>query len=181
MHKLSLHPLTLLTGLFAIGGCSQDSPMSLPTTVPRSEMLASSSRAPLTETISVPFTFADLCPQGFTLVNSGRADIRQTIFFDRLGTPARTQAHFHLRATIMNASTGKSLRNNADFTVFTDLVTGVTEVAGKTMILTDRGKGIIVQDAGKITFDADGNVIFEAGAHDLQNGDAPSLQCENLA
>jgi hypothetical protein len=180
MHKLSLHALILLTGLFAIGGCSQDWPMSPPATAPRSEMLTGSSRAPLTETISVPFTFADPCPQGFTLVNSGRADIRQTIFFDRLGTPVRTQAHFHLRATIMNTSTGKSLRNNADFTVF-DLVTGVTEVVGKAMILTDRGKGIIVQDAGKITFDAEGNVIFEAGVHDLQNGDAPSLQCENLA
>ena len=128
---------------------------------------AAPTRAPLITDFVVPFTFTSACPQGFTLINSGTADIHQVIFFDAQGAPVRTHAHFILRATSVNATTGKKLRNWSQFTIFEALVAGTTSLIGGQMHITEPA-GIIVQDAGKITFDAAGNVIFEAGTPSVQ-------------
>lgn len=167
--------------LFAIvlaSACVRDVP-SGPNLIVDANVTAS--RAPLIEELDTPFTFTSPCPQGFMLINAGVAHTRQITFFDRSGVPTNTQVHFIIVATSVNSVSGKTLRNNSQFTIYTDLVTWVTTIIGGTMHITDNGKGILVRDAGRISFDANGAVIFEAGLHDFTNGDSVALRCEALA
>jgi hypothetical protein len=56
--------------------------------------------------------------------------------------------------------------------VVVDLVTGETTFNGTPAHVTAPGEGIIIQDTGTITYDAEGHVTFEAGPHD-QNDQGP--------
>jgi hypothetical protein len=167
----------LLLGLTACDGRESTAPSAAETPAPQ----FASSRKPLIQDFTAPFEFTLGCPQGFTLINAGIAEVHQITFYDAQGEPARTQAHFRLRGTLTNSVSGASLPNRASFTVFTNLVTGVTTVTGAPFHLTAPGRGIVVQDAGRITFDAEGNVVFEAGRHDLIDADFEAAACEALS
>ncbi len=90
---------------------------------------------------------------------------RFTIFFDNEGNEVGLQIHVTIRGTVTNSVTGKSVPDRADVTVFEDFAEGTTTFAGKVYGITVPGEGIAVLTAGKIVFDADGNVIFVAGPH----------------
>jgi len=136
---------------------------------------------PVTTHSLVPFTFTSSCPQGFDLVNAGTADITETIYFDQSGAPRKTRTQFIIRATSVNSVTGKTLRNDSQFVIFFDVLTGEISTVGGSFHFIEPGRGIVVRDAGKITFDAAGNVTFEAGTHDFTNGDSTGPICEALA
>ena len=44
-----------------------------------------------------------------------------------------------------------------------DLVAGTRTVVGKAFVMTDPRKGIVIQDTGRIVFDASEHVSFDAG------------------
>ncbi len=45
----------------------------------------------------------------------------------------------------------------------------------------NRETGIRIKDIGRIVFDAEGNIVFEAGRHDVKFGDATPQYCAALA
>ena len=51
---------------------------------------------------------------------------------------------------------------------------------GEAFAITVPGQGVAVLGAGKLVFDAEGNVIFEAGPHQVLHGDFVTLICAAL-
>jgi hypothetical protein len=63
---------------------------------------------------------------------------------------------------------------NADGTVRTEAINGLE------WKFTAPGGGIVLLDTGRLVLDGDGNVIFEVGAHQRQNGDVARF-CASFA
>src|SRR6266567_1174012 len=109
------------------------------------------------------------CP-GFTV--AGEFDINRTLFTftDNAGTPIRQVIHVHFVGTLTNTSTGKSIPDEGNQIVTTDLTTGTTIVDGRIRVDTAPGEGVILAQVGRIVRDAQGNVLFLAGENDLVSG-----------
>lgn len=96
-----------------------------------------------------------------------------TTFFDQAGNPVRVQVHVHYDGTLTNSETGLTLRDPSRLTITVDLQDGSVTETGLFYGITVPGEGIAVLDAGRIVFDADGNVLFVGGPHQfLEGGEA---------
>ena len=113
--------------------------------------------------------FAGPCPNGVTLVGTFTEDVRVTTFFDVAGTPVRLQIKVDVVGVVTNPETGQSVENPAHTTVFVDLVEGTEAQVGLVFKATVPGVGVVFHDVGRVVFDAEGNLIFEAGPHDVLN------------
>ncbi len=119
---------------------------------------------------------------GFTGLSSGQVRLQTTTFFDGAGTPIRFRFHFNYDATISNLTTGKTLPDDAAYSGEMDFVTGRLVANGRVYNVKDRESGFRIKDVGRIVFDADGNVVFRAGRHDVDAfGDATLGYCEALS
>jgi hypothetical protein len=110
----------------------------------------------------------------FTIHVSYAGWIRTTTSFDQSGTPVELRIQLNLQGTVTNLQTGKTVSDYESPIVVIDLATGDFTVNGTSAHVTAPGEGIIIQDTGKITYDAEGHVTFEAGPHD--QGDQGSLE-----
>jgi hypothetical protein len=113
--------------------------------------------------------FAGPCPNGVTLFFSFTEDVRVTTFFDEAGTPVRTQITVNFDGVVTNPETGESVENPAHQTIIVDIVEGTVVEVGLTFKATVPGEGVVFHDVGRVVFDAAGDVIFEAGPHDVLN------------
>jgi len=138
---------------------------------------SASATAPVVETFHTErsFVFGGPCPNGVTLVGSIVEDVRITTFFDRAGNPVREMIKVDATGEVTNPVTGQSAENPAHTTIFVDLVAGTETQVGLVFKTTVPGVGVVFHDAGRVVFDADGNLTFEAGPHDLLHftGDHP--------
>jgi hypothetical protein len=109
------------------------------------------------------------CP-GFTV--AGEFDINRTLmtFVDQDGAPIRQVTHVHFIGTLTNTSTGKSIPDEGNQVVTTDLVTGTTTVDGRVRVDTISGEGVILAQVGRVVRDASGNFLFIAGQQDFATG-----------
>ena len=181
MSMSTLHRSTaLLAALVAFTGCTDQDP-SGPTAAPGESVALASARKPVHTGFTE--TFSDRFPCGsFTGLSEGGFSERATTFFDKDGNPLRSVFHIRYRATITNLTSGKTLTDNADYNGTVDLVTGVIEVNGRIYNVKDRGNGIRIKDIGRLVLDADFNITFEAGRHDVDGfGDATAQYCAALA
>ena len=115
------------------------------------------------------FSFAGPCPNGVTLVGTFTEDVRVTTFFDQAGNPVRLQIKVDAAGVVTNPETGESVENPAHTTVFVDLVEGTEAQVGLVFKATVPGVGVVFHDVGRVVFDAAGNLMFEAGPHDVLN------------
>ena len=115
------------------------------------------------------FTFAAPCPNGVTLVGTFTEDVRVTTFFDRAGNPVRLQIKVNQSGAVTNPETGESVENPAHTTVFVDLVEGTETQVGLVFKATVPGAGVVFHDVGRVVHNAEGDLIFEAGPHDVLN------------
>jgi hypothetical protein len=83
--------------------------------------------------------------------------------------------------TDTNSVTGKTLPFSQTWVNTYDLVGGTRTVVGKALLMTAPGKGVVVQDTGRVVFDAPAHVSFEAGQHAPLHGDLDQLVCSALA
>jgi hypothetical protein len=125
---------------------------------------------------SIP-DFAE-CP-GFTV--AGEFDIARTdtIFYGNSGQPIREVLHVEFAGTLTNPLNGKSVLDSGRRISTFDLVTGAGSSSGS-RVDTVPGLGIVYQESGRLVFDPDGDVIFEAGPHDGLT-EAPATLCAYLA
>ena len=139
--------------------------------------VAVSAAPPVVETFhnEDSFAFAGPCPNGVTLVGTFTEDVRVTTYFDKAGTPVRSQIKVNVAGVVTNPETGESVENPAHTTIFVDLVEGTEAQVGLVFKATVPGVGVVFHDVGRVVFDAAGNLIFEAGPHDVLNtaGDHP--------
>jgi len=106
-------------------------------------------------------------------------DARVTTFFDQAGNPVRAQVYINFDGILTNSVTGLTLRDPGYFTILVDLQEGTEARVGIFYAITVPGEGVAVLDAGKVVFDAEGNVIFEGGPHQFVDG-GPALICAAL-
>jgi hypothetical protein len=99
-------------------------------------------------------------------------------FYDNDGNAIRRVLHIHVDGTLSNVVTGASLDFLREGTFTQDLVDGSTVTTGQRTLVVAPGKGIVLQDMGRIV--REGNVIvFEAGPSDFldyQGGDASGVE-----
>ena len=115
------------------------------------------------------------CGGGVVLTDTFTEVDTVTTFFDASGNPIRVQVHANFDGVITNSASGNTYRDPATFTVVEDVVNGTVTFRGEFGAIVAPGVGIVIQDTGTITFDADGNIIFQAGPHQLLVGPTPQL------
>jgi hypothetical protein len=86
-----------------------------------------------------------------------------TTYFDSTGNPIRIVLHVEHHSNDTNSVTGLTLHEHGHFTDTIDLLAGTDTITGNQEIINRPGTGVVVQDVGKIVYDADGNIVFFAG------------------
>lgn len=137
--------------------------------------VAASAAPPLHETFTNEgsFTFQGPCPNGVILEGSFSETVRVTTFFDTDGTAVRAQIHVNYDGLVTNPATGASVEDRGHHMIREDLVAGTVTQTGLVYSSTVPGVGVVFHDVGRVVFDAEGNVIFEAGPHDVLNTEGP--------
>jgi len=125
------------------------------------------------------------------LVECGSFDIRDdyvlegtaTTFYDRNGEPVRIRFHISAVDRFYNSDTGKEYTATTANTIdFVDLQSGQLDAMGLEYHLTVPGVGVVILDAGKLIFDAQGNVVFESGQHQILGSETDTDKfCQVLA
>jgi hypothetical protein len=110
------------------------------------------------------------CP-GFTV--AGEFDVNRTVFtfYHNDGNAIRQVIHVHFVGTLTNTTTGKSIPDQGNQVVTTDLVTGTSTTDARVRVDTVPGEGAILFQVGRVVRDAAGNVIFFAGQNDFLTRD----------
>jgi hypothetical protein len=121
------------------------------------------------EDIHVEQVDSTSCDFPFSEVFDGRVTI--TTYFDEEGNPTRLTFHLPFHGTLTNEATGESVSADQVLQETVDLDEGTDTLVGLRFRVTFPGLGVVLLDAGKIVFDADGNVVFEAGPHQVFNED----------
>jgi hypothetical protein len=124
------------------------------------------------------------------LVDCGRFNIRddfvleatQTTYYDRNGEPIRIRTHFTGVDRFYDSKTGKEYTDTTANTIdFVDLQSGQTRAVGVEFHLTVSGV-VVVIDAGRLIFNGHGEVVFQAGKHQLLSSEPDTAKfCEVMA
>jgi hypothetical protein len=109
------------------------------------------------------------CDFPFLEVFDGRVTI--TTFFDDAGNPIRIQFYLPFHGTLTNEATGESVSADQVLQLTLDLEEGTESDVGLRFRVVFPGLGVVLLDAGRVVFDAAGNVAFEAGPHQIVNED----------
>jgi hypothetical protein len=117
----------------------------------------------------------------FTLNVQGEATRWVETFYDAAGNPVRIVNHDTTNETNTNSVSGKTLRATARLVETLDLVAGTRTVVGQEFRMIDPGLGVVIQDMGRVVFDAPFHVWFEAGHHEALHGNLDQLACTALA
>lgn len=131
-------------------------------------------------TFSVEITQTDDTSCDFPFLEEFEGRITITTFFDSEGNPIRVQLHLPFDGILTNQATGTSVSATQDLIVVEDLEAGTTTFVGVRFRVNFPGLGHVLLDVGRVIFDADGNVIFEAGPHQVINEDFEAF-CEALS
>ena len=134
---------------------------------------------------TIPYGFSvDCSPYSlyFENVVQGEETFFVETFYDAQGAATKVVVHDSFRETDTNSVTGKTLDFAANRTDTFDLVTGIRTVSGRSFLVTDPGRGVIIQNAGHVIFDSLFHVSFASGPHhDPLFGDIDQLSCTALA
>jgi hypothetical protein len=116
---------------------------------------------------------------GFTI--SGEFDITRVVFtfYDSNGTPIRTVVHVHSDGTLTNTATGKTLADEGNQIITTDLLTGEVVVVGPSRVDTAPGVGVVFAQVGRVVRE-NGQVVEIDGRNDILEGNLAPL-CAYMA
>ena len=117
------------------------------------------------------FLFAD-CGT-FQLTETFTVDVRVTTFFNAQGDAVRATEHVNFVGVITNSLSGNTYPDSGHFQTVTDLTTGEFTVVGLVFLTPVPGLGPVLHGTGKLIFDANGNVTFIAGPHNVLLGTNP--------
>jgi hypothetical protein len=109
---------------------------------------------------------------GFTVTETDITKGRFEVFFDSTGTPVRVQVEEHY--TGFFSANGLTV-NTAGATLSIFGLNGGETDAGVNIRVSLPGGGILYIDRGRLVFDANGNLVSEAGPHPSLHGDFDGL------
>jgi hypothetical protein len=95
------------------------------------------------------------------------------VLYDAAGNPIRVQVHGNIEGTV--SANGITLREIERGQIFYDLTDGSQTLVGLVFRVFLPHGGTVIADVGRLVFDAEGNVIFEAGPHPALHGDFAAL------
>ena len=112
----------------------------------------------------------DICAAfGFDVTFVENGTFKTRTFYDREGNEVKTiLSNFNVRYTSTATANGRTLSTNYPLVFITR--DGADIRVGLRNAYHVRGEGVVLLDAGHLILDGDGNVVFEAGQHDLLNG-----------
>jgi hypothetical protein len=112
---------------------------------------------------------------------SGDFDITRIVFtfYDSSGTPIRTVIHVHAEGTLTNTATGKTLVDEGNQIITTDLLTGEVIVVGPARVDTAPGEGVVFAQVGRVVRE-NGQVVEIDGRNDILEGNLGPL-CAYMA
>lgn len=122
--------------------------------------------------VDINRTFTDrTCP--FPLEEHIEGKQVTTVFFDEQGQPERRLRQIIVSATLTIPGTETMIVAGVHQAVVfdRDFTTGTLAQHGLRLVVTVPGMGVVLLDAGTFVTDAVGNVVFEAGPHQLLRGD----------
>lgn len=94
-----------------------------------------------------------------------------TTFYDRQGNEIRQAVRFKQLETDTNSVTGVTITVRTHFIHIANLATGTEASHGEIFMANRPGHGVVIHDAGTIITDGDGNVIKEAGVHEVTDSE----------
>ncbi len=109
---------------------------------------------------------------GFVDNYAGSTTAVITTFYNPQGDEIRRVVRFTQLETDTNSVTGTTITVRTHFTRIINLVTGTEASHGEIFMANRPGHGVVIHDAGTIIIDGDGNVIKEAGVHDVTDTEA---------
>jgi hypothetical protein len=107
-------------------------------------------------------------------------DVRTITYVDRAGNEDSRKMHFQFHSFYYNSVTGEGFAETETGTDVFDVQTGEETSHGLSYHVTVPGEGAVLVQAGTVVYDEDGNVVFEAGPHPVEEKDFGKL-CEALA
>jgi hypothetical protein len=113
----------------------------------------------------------DICADfGFAVVFVENGTFKTRTFYDREGNIVKTiLSNFNVRYTSTASANGKTLSTNYPLVFITRGEDADIRVGLRNAYHVP-GAGVVLLDAGRLIFDANGDVVFEAGQHQLLNG-----------
>jgi hypothetical protein len=109
----------------------------------------------------------------FLLTETFTEDVRVTTFFNEQGDAVSAAIHVNVVGVITNSLSGNTYADRGHVQIVTDLTTGEQTVVGLVHLTTVPGLGPVATGTGKVIFDANGNITFIAGQHNVLLGTAP--------
>jgi hypothetical protein len=112
----------------------------------------------------------------FVLIERATVVRRTTVFVDAAGNPVRALSHEDFVGVFINPDTGETFRDIAHTSAVFDNATGEFTITGSFTNLTVPGEGTVLRGVGRITFDASGQVVFEAREQEATKAFAHSFE-----
>ena len=109
---------------------------------------------------------------GFTVTETDTTKGHYEVFFDNTGTPVRAQVEENFTGVFTANGLAVNIAG-ASLGIFN--VNGGETNAGINIRVSLPGGGILYIDRGRLVFDSNGNLVFEAGFHPSLHGDIPGL------
>jgi hypothetical protein len=144
-----------------------------------SQSTAAGAATPNMQRVDDSFSFkAPFCP--FPIRVATRITGTETLFFDNQGKQVRDVLNLFVYAVWRDPATGKSIieSDHVHNTVYPN--DQGFDIVGLNFHLSYPGGGLVLVDAGRLVSDSDGNLLFEAGRHPIQDGNVSAL-CSALA
>jgi hypothetical protein len=139
--------------------------------------LPASATPPLSEIVTESAAESLSC-DGFDAVLERNFSGLVTVYFDNQGNPVRVQVHAAMTGSLSNSVTGTSLPLRGHILLVDNFTTGVVTFVGPVFLANDPGRGAVITDTGRVSFNGD-EIVFEAGPHDLI--DNPEILCAAVA
>jgi hypothetical protein len=135
----------------------------------------------LTHNQPISFDQFDTTSCSFPFHEIGDGFVSRTVFVDENGIPTRVRTHVNVDGVAVNDANGKTSQLQENLVIETELDAGERTWAGIRIKATMPGGGALLIDVGRVIFDvATGEVIFEAGQHQLVHEDFADF-CEAMA
>jgi hypothetical protein len=123
-----------------------------------------SATPPTVETFHEEGTAPIASCDGFDIVVNFTVDIVERTFYDNTGEPIRIQIQIQGEGELVNTVTGATNTGSGPTMDIIDLEAGTDTTVGLVFHNNLPGEGIVALQAGRITVDEDGNVLFSAGS-----------------
>jgi hypothetical protein len=131
--------------------------------VPLALAAPASATPPTVETFHEEGTQPFVSCDGFDIVVNFSVDIVERTFYDNTGEPIRIQIQVQGEGQLVNTVTRASNTGSGPIMVIVDLEAGTETTVGLVFHNNVPGEGIVALQAGRVTVDEDGNVLFSAG------------------